>query len=61
MLQHTEHFIVHHTLSRLDDRSEDVKTIVTDLVRSGFSDIDELVALTQIAKESILTLRARDS
>jgi hypothetical protein len=61
MLQQTEHSIVHTTMSRLDDRSEDVKTIVIDLVRSGFSDIDELVALTQIAKDSILTLRARDS
>ncbi len=58
MLQQTEHSIINNTLSRLDDRSDDVKTIVTDLVRSGFSDIDELVTLTHIAKESILTLRS---
>ncbi len=57
MLQQTEHSIINNTLSRLDDRSEDVKSIVTDLVRSGFFDIDELVTLTHIAKESILTLR----
>lgn len=56
MLHQTEDAIIHIALAKLDDHSADVRKVVTDLVISGFNDVDELVELTTIAKESILTI-----
>jgi hypothetical protein len=56
VLHQTEDAIVHIALAKLDDHSADVRKVVTDLVISGFDDVDELVELTVIAKESILTI-----
>lgn len=55
MLHQTEDAIIHIALAKLDDHSVGVRKVVTDLVTSGFDDVDELVELTMIAKESILT------
>lgn len=56
MLHQTEDAIIHIALAKLDDHSADVRKVVTDLVISGFNDVDDLVELTMIAKESILTI-----
>ncbi|MBB5277254.1 hypothetical protein HNR26_003334 [Rhizobium rosettiformans] len=57
MLHHTDDTIIQIALDRLDDSSEDVRRVVTDLVMSGFNDVDELVELAGIARDSILSLR----
>ena len=57
MLHHTDDTIIQIALDRLDDSSDDVRRVVTDLVMSGFNDVDELVELAGIARDSILSLR----
>lgn len=57
MLHHTEDTIIQTALDKLDDSSDDVRRVVTDLVMSGFNDVDELVELAGIARDSILSLR----
>ncbi len=57
MLHHTDDTIIQTALDKLDDSSDDVRRVVTDLVMSGFNDVDELVELAGIARESILSLR----
>jgi hypothetical protein len=57
VLHHTDDTIIQIALDRLDDSSEDVRRVVTDLVMSGFNDVDELVELAGIARDSILSLR----
>lgn len=57
MLHHTDDTIIQTALDKLDDSSDDVRRVVTDLVMSGFNDVDELVELAGIARESILCLR----
>lgn len=57
MLHHTDDTIIQTALDKLDDSSEDVRRVVTDLVMSGFNDVDELVELAGIARDSILSLR----
>jgi hypothetical protein len=55
MLHQTEDNIIRHALFRLDDYSDDVRRIVTDLFKSGFNDLDELVELAGIARDNILS------
>lgn len=55
MLLHGEDVIVQSVLRQLDDNSSGVRRVVTDLVRSGFEDLDELVHLAGIARESLLS------
>lgn len=57
MLLHGEDVIVQSVLRQLDDNSSGVRRVVTDLVRSGFEDLDELVHLAGIARESLLSTR----
>ncbi|MDR7030550.1 hypothetical protein [Rhizobium rosettiformans] len=57
MLHHTDDTIIQTALDKLDDSSDDVRRVVTDLVMSGFNDVDELVELAGIARDSILSLR----
>lgn len=57
MLHHTDDTIIQTALNKLDDSSDDVRRVVTDLVMSGFNDVDELVELAGIARDSILSLR----
>lgn len=57
MLHHTDDTLIQTALNKLDDSSNDVRRIVTDLVMSGFNDVDELVELAGIARDSILSLR----
>ena len=57
MLHHTDDTIIQTALDKLDDSSDDVRRVVTDLVMSGFNDVDELVELAGIARESILSPR----
>lgn len=57
MLHQTEDFIIQTAMAKLDETSDDVRRVVTDLVMSGFNDVDELVELAGIARESILPLR----
>lgn len=57
MLHHTDDTIIQTALNKLDDSSDDVRRVVTDLVMSGFNDVDELVQLAGIARDSILSLR----
>ena len=54
MLHHTDDTIIQTALDKLDDSSDDVRRVVTDLVMSGFNDVDELAG---IARDSILSLR----
>lgn len=60
MLLHREDFIVQSALRQLDDDSNDVRRVVIDLVRSGFEDLEELVHLAGIARESLLAARHED-
>lgn len=55
MLHHTEDTIIRNALLKLDDCSDDVRRIVTDLFKSGFNDLDELVELAGIAKDNLLS------
>ncbi|WP_187181994.1 hypothetical protein [Rhizobium sp. WL3] len=55
MLLQGEDFIVQSALRQLDDTSSDVRRVVIDLVRSGFEDLEELVHLAGIAKETLLS------
>lgn len=57
MLHHTDDTIIQTALDKLDDSSDDVRRVVTDLVMSGFNDVDELVELAGIARDSILSVR----
>lgn len=57
MLHHTDDTIIQTALDKLDDSSDDVRRVVIDLVMSGFNDVDELVELAGIARDSILSLR----
>jgi len=57
VLHHTDDTIIQTALDKLDDSSDDVRRVVTDLVMSGFNDVDELVELAGIARDSILSLR----
>lgn len=57
MLHHTDDTIIQTALDKLDESSDDVRRVVTDLVMSGFNDVDELVELAGIARDSILSLR----
>lgn len=57
MLHQTEDTIIQSTLMKLEDHSDDIRKVVTDLVKSGFKDVDELVELAGIARESILPVQ----
>lgn len=57
MLHQTDDTIIRNALMKLEDHSKDVRRIVTDLVESDFKDIDELVELAGIAKNSVLCVR----
>lgn len=57
MLLHGEDLIVQTALRQLDDQSSGVRRVVIDLVRSGFEDLEELVHLAGIARESLLSAR----
>lgn len=55
MLHQTEDTLIRSALLKLEDCSEEIRRVVTDLVKSGFNDLDELVELAGIARESILS------
>lgn len=57
VLHQTDDTIIRNALMKLEDHSKDVRRIVTDLVESDFKDIDELVELAGIAKNSVLCVR----
>ncbi|SIQ83594.1 hypothetical protein SAMN05880561_10535 [Rhizobium sp. RU33A] len=60
MLLHGEDLIVQSALRQLDDHSSGVRRVVIDLVRSGFEDLEELVHLAGIARESLLLPRQNE-
>jgi hypothetical protein len=60
MLLHGEDLIVQSVLRQLDDHSSGVRRVVIDLVRSGFQDLEELVHLAGIARESLLSARQNE-
>lgn len=57
MLHQTEDTIIQNALMKLEDNSDGVRRIVTDLVLSGFKDVNELVELAGIARDSLLSTR----
>ncbi len=61
MLHHTDDTIFQTALDKLDDSSDDVRRVVTDLVMSGFNDVDELVELAGIARDSFLLSLRQDN
>jgi hypothetical protein len=57
VLHQTEDTIIQTALMKLGDQSDGIRRIVTDLVLSGFKDVNELVELAGIARDSILCAR----
>lgn len=55
--QQHENDVVRAALKRLCDDTELTQRVVIDLFDSGFDDVDELVELTQVARESFMTDR----
>lgn len=57
MILQTEDTILERALMKLEDHSDDIRMVLTYLIKSGFKDVDELVELGGIAKESILPVQ----
>jgi hypothetical protein len=54
VLHQTEDIIIRSISMKLEDDSDDVRKVVTDLVKSGFNKVRGLVELAGNARESVL-------
>lgn len=52
--QQRENEVVRAALRRLCDDTEQTQRVVIDLFESGFEDVDEIVELAHVARESFL-------
>ena len=49
----TENAIIGRALRRLGGEADDLRPVLIDLMKSGFREVDELVELAQLARESV--------
>lgn len=53
-MHQTDTIVIESVLIKLEDHSDEVRKVVSDLIDSGFEEVDELVELAAIARESII-------